>query len=71
MHFFQGNLNAANYINDVLEPYAFSYLWGLINPICQQDKIHPHTARVITQFLEEAHVRVLPWPALSRDRNSS
>ena len=65
--FIDGNLNAAGYIANVLEPVALPYLRGMENSIYQQDNARPHTARVTTQFLQDAHVAVLPWPARSPD----
>lgn len=65
--FIQGNLNAASYIANVLEPVAVPYLRGLRNPLFQQDNARPHTARVTREYLEDAHVHVIPWPARSPD----
>ena len=64
----RGNLTAARYINEVLQPTLIPFL--TTHPAIQtfqQDNARPHTARVMAGFLERNHVDVLPWPAYSPD----
>ena len=35
--------------------------------VYQQDNARPHTARISMDFLNNANIRVIPWPALSPD----
>ena len=35
--------------------------------ILQQGNARPHTARIVRTFMEEEHVTLLPWPAVSPD----
>ena len=37
------------------------------NTILQQDNARPHVARIVTAYLNENNIRVLPWPANSPD----
>jgi transposase len=66
--FIDGNINAQRYRDEILIEHAIPFLRqhgpGLI---FQQDNARPHAARIITDFLEEEDVRVLPWPARSPD----
>ena len=63
-----GNLNAERYRDEVLIPVAIPFLEqhgpGII---LQQDNARPHTARIVRTFMEEEHVTLLPWPAVSPD----
>lgn len=51
----------------MLQPVALPYLQQLQDPIFQQDNARPHTAAVTRNFLRQANVTVLPWPARSPD----
>lgn len=48
-----GNLNGIRYCEEILE----------------QDKARCHISRVAMNFLNDNHIRTLPWPALSPDLN--
>jgi transposase len=45
-----------------LRRYRFSHVF-------QQDNVRRHVARVSMDFLNDNHIRTLPWPALSPDLN--
>ena len=66
----RGNLNAQRYRDDILRPVVVPFLQqqprGLI---FQHDNARPHTARLTQNFLANANVQVLPWPACSPDMN--
>lgn len=34
-----------------------------------QDNVRPHTARIVTEYLEQVEITVLDWPARSPDMN--
>lgn len=65
--FIEGTLTATSYVANVLEPILLPYLQDLEAPIFQQDNARPHTARASIEFLENADVDRLPWPACSPD----
>ena len=66
----RGNLNAQRYIDDILRPVVVPFIQqqprGLL---FQHDNARPHTARLTQNFLANANVQVLPWPACSPDMN--
>lgn len=64
----RGNLNAQRYTNEILRQHVQPFLRD--HPEVeqfQQDNARPHTARVSLQFLEDAQINVLQWPAKSPD----
>ena len=63
-----GSLTALLYRDNILEPVVLLFLqqYGQ-NVIFQQDNARPHAARVVSDFLEQNDVNVLPWPAVSPD----
>ena len=68
--FIEGNLNAARYRDEILDPIVLPFLERVGGrAVFQQDNARPHVARVCADFLEENDVEVLPWPALSPDLN--
>ena len=49
-----------------------SSIYSIVGPMdnisfFQQDNAHPHAACVVSDFLEQNVVNVLPWPAVSPD----
>jgi len=61
----QGTLNAVKYRDDsngllFLQQQNFDH-------VIQHDNARCHVARVCQDFLNQNHIRVLPWPALSPD----
>ena len=67
--FIRGNMTAARYIDDVLEPGLLPYIEELQNALFQQDNALLHIAHRTMQFLEDADVDILPWPPRSPDLN--
>ncbi len=64
-----GNLNAAEYINQVLRHVAVPFINQHAPATLMHDNARPHTARLTQQYLTANHVDVLPWPAVSPDMN--
>lgn len=64
-----GNLNAAEYINQVLRPVAVPFIRQHVPVTFMHDNARPHTARITRQYLNTNGVDVLPWPAVSPDLN--
>ena len=62
----QGNLTAAQYIQDILQPHVLS-LMGTPGAVLQQDNAKPHTARITVAYFNNQNIRTLPWPSLSPD----
>jgi hypothetical protein len=58
----QGTLNAVKYRDDILDPIVLPFL---PQRNFQHDNARCHVARVCQDFLNQNHIRVLPWPALS------
>jgi transposase len=67
LNFIQGSLNAARYINGVLEPILLPYLQRHHNSVFQQDNARQHITRVTQRVFNENNVNLLPWPARSPD----
>lgn len=51
----------------ILEHVVIQYLRKLNKQIFQQDNAQPHVAMVTRQYLEQANLAVLLWPAFSPD----
>lgn len=67
-----GNLNAVRYRDEILQPVAIPYLRQLgANGILQDDNARPHRARVITDYLQNARINRMEWPANSPDLSPS
>ena len=62
----QGNLTAAQYIQDILQPHVLP-LMGTLGAVFQQDNARPHTARITVAYFNNQNIRTLPWPSLSPD----
>ena len=64
----QGIINAQRYVADVLNPHALPFIRQHGPDVTlMQDNARPHVVRVITQFLQQNNVNVMPWPAVSPD----
>ena len=69
-HIVQGRLNAQSYcniLNQVMIP-SVGVVYGQ-DYIFQHDNAPIHKARTVQNYLEENHIRVLPWPSKSPDIN--
>lgn len=66
----EGNVNAASYVQQVIQPHVIPYSQRVgQNFILMQDNARPHTARLTQSALSDANINVLPWPAMSPDLN--
>lgn len=65
-----GALNAQRYVEDILQEAVvpFSHFVG-DGFVLMHDNARPHTARVVTEYLDEVGIRRLHWPACSPDLN--
>ena len=64
----QGKLNAVKYRDGILDPLGLPFLQQRIfDNVFQHDNARCHVARVFQDFLNQNHIRILPWPALSPD----
>ena len=64
----QGTLNAVKYRDDILDPIVLSFLQQRnFDHVFHHDNARYHLARVCQDFLNQNHIHVLPWPALSPD----
>lgn len=66
----EGTMKAASYL-ETLQDAALPFLQqnGLANFLWQHDNAPCHKARIVTEWLAEHQVQVLPWPAFSPDMN--
>ena len=67
-----GGLTARKYIDDILRPEVEPHIDNHAladRPIFMQDGATPHTAHITTNFLTNAAIDVLLWPAKSPDLN--
>lgn len=70
LHFFDRNMNADVYVEDILLPYVVPYAPFIgENFLFMQDNARPHTARRVFDFLDEVGINRLVWPASSPDLN--
>jgi hypothetical protein len=64
----QGTLNAVEYRDDIPDPIVLSFLEQRnFDYVFQHDNARSHVTRVCHDFLNQNHIRVLPWPALLPD----
>ena len=66
LHFFNGNLNAQRYRDEILRPFVVPFI-RRHHLMFQHDNAQPHVTRICIQFLEAENVPVLPWHAYSAD----
>ena len=65
---FDGNVNAAVYVNDVLLPRVVPFFRTHRDIVLfQQDNARPHTANLSKACLEHHRIALLDWPAKSPD----
>lgn len=63
-----GNLNAVKYRDEILDGIVHPFIRQHgYNHVFQHDNARCHVARICVDYLEQNHLRVLPWPALSPD----
>ena len=61
-----GNLTGARYRDEILPAQVVPFVCQHAVTL-QHDNARPHVARVVTDFLTQQNVNVLPWPAVSQD----
>ena len=59
-----GNLTGARYRDEILQAHVVPFVRQHAVTL-QHDNARPHVARVVTDFLTQQNVNVLPWPAVS------
>lgn len=65
-----GAMNAHRYVEDILQDVVVPYSHFIGNDfVLMHDNARPHTARLVTEYLEAVGVRTLNWPACSPDLN--
>lgn len=70
LHVVQGNMNAINYRDNVLEPIVVPMAARMgAGFTLMDDNARPHRARIVTTFLEGHNMNRMEWPALSPDLN--
>lgn len=70
LHFFDANMNADVYVEDVLIPYVVPYAHFIGEDfLFMQDNARPHVARKVLDFCDEVGINRLEWPAMSPDLN--
>jgi len=70
LHFFEQNMNADVYVEEVLIPYVIPYAPFIGEGfIFMQDNARPHVARRVLNFCREVGIHLLEWPAMSPDLN--
>ena len=61
-----GNLTGVRYRDEILQAHVVPFVRQHAVTL-QHDNTRPHVARVVTDFLTQQNVNVLPWPAVSPD----
>ena len=65
-----GTLTALRYVNGILDVYVRPYAGAVgENFILMHDNAHAHRARITDQYLEQATIVRMEWPARSPDLN--
>ena len=63
-----GSLTGIRYRDKIVRHHVMPFIRNSQhNVILQQDYARPHTARVVSDYLRQQNVNVLPWPAMSPD----
>ena len=61
-----GTLTGIRYRDEIIRPHVLPFVQQR-NATLQQDNASPHVVRVVTDFLTQNNVNVLPWTAISPD----
>ena len=62
-----GNLNAVQYRDDILDQYVLPFINANAPLTLQQDNARPHVARIVSDHLQANAIDVLDWPSISPD----
>ena len=65
----QGRVTSETYISDVLQEHVVPLFLNKPNSTLMQDNAPPHRAIITKDFLADANIPILPWPAVSPDLN--
>ena len=66
----RGTLTAGRYVNQILDVYVRLYAGAIgADFILMDDNARPHRAQVTNQYLEDATIIRMDWPARSPDMN--
>ena len=65
----QGRVTSETYISDVLQEHVVPLFLNKPNSTLMQDNASPHRAIITKDFLADANISILPWPAVSPDLN--
>ena len=65
----RGNLNAARYQDESLNPGCIPYLRYNRSMTLMHDRAPGHTARAIRALLQASRINILPWPPGSPELN--
>ena len=64
-----GTFTAVHYVNEILDVYVRQYAGAIgADFILMDDNAHPHRANVTNQYLEDATIVKMDWPARSPDK---
>ena len=67
-----GTLTADRYITDILQDHVVPFTPHIgENLVLTQENARPHVARCVTDFLNQADITTMNWPACSPDVNPS
>lgn len=69
MVFIGGQLNTHWYIDEILKPILLPLINQHARVTFQQNNASPHIANIIKNFLYQATVKIISWPARSPDLN--
>ena len=65
----RGNLNAARYQDEILNPVCILHLHPNSCMALMHDGAPAHTARATRVLLQSSRINILPWPSSSPDLN--
>ena len=65
-----GTITADWYIRDILAPHVIPFAQFIEkNCMLMQDNARPHTAGIVTEYLDDVKIQKMDWPSRSPDFN--